>query len=257
MKSKNYWDRTSEARDPFEIPKRISKGIATTAKKFAESQGAPSSVKYIWIYATEEGLQEGQGRGESTSPLGLDSWLNIIDESASLGAEWMIVYIGASLSECPEIWKMCEWAQNVHGLRVGIHLSSVSLSEDDVEQLTQLDTSKTYLMADQRNAESMRFLQEKGIHLIESNLRPGERVPRCTRPEAIACVGLDGKLFTCGLVLGDERYSLGNIQERPLNEIMHDESLPHVIHDTDPYPERGCDACPPHMARRILEGLPQ
>lgn len=257
MKKKNYWDKSADGNDPFEMPKRVSRGIASTARKFAEAGGTPPSVKYIWIYTTEEGLQEGQDRQRATSPLSLDSWLNIIDESASLGAEWMIVYVGSSLTQVPGIWKMCEWGQNIHGLRVGIHLSGMALSDEDIEHLAGLDTAKTYIMAERDAIESLRFLEEKGIRLCESKLRPEERSPRCTKPEAIACVGLDGHLFTCGLVLGNERYSLGNVQERPLDAIMSDRSLPHEVSDTAPHPERGCDACPPLMARRVMESLPR
>lgn len=249
MKSKNYWESVEEGEDPFLLPKRISRGIARCAEQRLDSDAAPV-VRYIWIYVTDDGLRPGYQGPNTRRHLGLDDWLNVIDESASLGAEWMVIHVGASLSQCPMIWKMCEWAQDVHRLHVGLHLSSACLSEDDVERLARLDPEHTHLVADRRDLQGLKFLEERGIRLCEANLRPEEHATTCRNPQSIACVGPDGTLFSCGLVLGDRRFALGEINTQPLRGVMEDGSLPHVVKDTTEFPTRGCDGCPSHMVNR-------
>ena len=165
MKSKFYWEQQDEASRPFDLPRRISEGI-NTCRKNMEGDRAPSTVRYIWIYLTDQGLRHGHYASECDCELSLDDWLNIIDESAALGAEWIMMYVGASLSQCPHVWQMCEWAQQTHGLNVGLHLTCNCLSEDDIERLMRLETSQTYLVADETTITSLRFLQDRTIERI-------------------------------------------------------------------------------------------
>lgn len=255
MKSKTYWNKVGESDNPFELPKQISHGIRSVATKFSELEEQTTHLRYIWIYVTEEGIKRQFANRDLGSNLELNGWLNTIDESASLGAEWMVIYAGASLSDCPEIWTLCHWAQTVHNMKIGIHLDNVSLNDEDVLRLTRLDVSQVFLLVDKSCLEELRYLEEKGIRICESNIRPDERHVPCTNPRAMACVGVDGSLYTCGLVLGDERYALGNIRERGLREVMSDESLPHEVPDTPETADAvgGCDACPSHMVHRFAE----
>ena len=253
MRSKTYWNKDQGRPDPFEVPKRVSRGIEGRRSRMAGDGAVPHPLTYIWIYVTEAGLRQDAEHPQSKDLLGLDGWLNIIDESASLGAEWMVVYVGASLSQVPYIWQVCAWAQDVHELRVGLHLTSNCLSEDDVERLSRLDPERTYLIADEAHIASLRFLESKGIRLCEANVRPAERDTHCTKPEEIACVGAGGRLFSCGLVLGDERFAMGDSQDRTLHDVKADESLPHAVPDTTAFASSGCDACPPLIAMRVLE----
>lgn len=253
VRTKTYWNKDQRSRDPFEIPKRISKEIQARRTHMAGDGADPHPLRYIWIYVTEAGLRQDGGPPQSEDVLGLDGWLNVIDESASLGAEWMMVYVGTSLSQVPYVWRMCAWAQDIHGLRVGLHLTSNCLSEDDIERLSRLDPECTYIIADKAHIASLRFLESKGIRLCEANVRASERDTFCTKPEEIACVGVDGRLFSCGLVLGDERYAMGDARDRTLHDVKADESLPHAVPDTTAYPPSGCDACPPLIAMRVLE----
>ena len=66
---------------------------------------------------------------------------------------------------------------------------------------------------------------------------------------------MDGSLFTCGLVLGEEHYRLGRIQDGSLRDVMENESLPHQIAQTSAFPENHCDGCPPLVARHVLESI--
>ena len=255
MKSKTYWNKVGENENPFEMPRQISHGIRSAATKFSELEGQTKRIRYIWIYVTEEGLQRQFAAKDSDSNLELNGWLNMIDESASLGAEWMVIYAGTSLSDCPEIWTLCQWAQTVHQLKIGIHLENVCLNDEDSLRLTQLDTSRVFLLVDKSCLEELRYLEESGIRICKSNVRPDEREVPCPIPQTMACVGVDGSLYTCGLVLGNERYALGNIRERGLREIITDESLPHEVPDTREIADvvGVCDACPSHMAHRFAE----
>lgn len=253
MRSKTYWDNDEGGADPFRIPKRVAKEVEAASNNVGGVMSVSHPLRYIWIYVTEAGLHHDGRKPEFEESLSLDGWLNVIDECASLGAEWMVVYVGASLSEVPYIWQMCAWAQDVHELRVGLHLTSNCLSEDDIERLSRLDSEKTYLVADKAHIASLRFLEGKGIRLCEANVQAAERVPHCTKPEEIACVGPDGSLFSCGLVLGEERYAMGDSQNRALQKVQVDESLPHSVPDTAAFPSTGCDACPPLIAKRVLE----
>ncbi len=252
MRTKSYWNKSDGGADPFELPKRIAKGLEDCKETAANAEDA-SRLRYLWIYVTESGLRKDSNSPEPHDRLGLEGWLNVIDESASLGAQWMVVYVGASLSQVPYIWRMCEWAQDVHGLRVGLHLTSNCLSEDDIEHLTRLESDKTYLIADKKHIASLRYLEASGLHLSEANIRPSERAKHCTKPEEIACVGTDGRLFSCGLVLGDERFEMGDAQDRTLRDVMEDQSLPHEVPDTTAFSSEGCNACPPLLAHRALE----
>ena len=253
MRSKTYWNKDQGSPDPFEIPKRVAKEIEAGRTHMAGDRVDARPLRYIWIYVTEAGLRQDGERPRSEEALGLDGWLNVIDESASLGAEWMMVHVGTSLSQVPYIWRICAWAQEIHGLRVGLHLTSNCLSEDDIERLSRLDPESTYIVADKAHIASLRFLESKGIRLCEANVRAAEHDTYCTKPEEMACVGADGRLFSCGLVLGDERYAMGNYRDRTLRDVRADRSLPHAVPDTSAFPLSGCDACPPLMAMHVLE----
>ena len=123
MRSKTYWDKDQGASDPFEIPKRVARGIEACSTRGGGEAAISHPLRYIWIYVTEAGLRQDGSGFESEATLGLEGWLNVIDESAALGAEWMVVYVGASLSEVPYIWQVCAWAQDVHNLRAWLNVN--------------------------------------------------------------------------------------------------------------------------------------
>jgi len=253
MRPKSYWEMTSAVSDPFDLPKRISKGLAESSARHGDSRPADPVVKYIWLYVTDDGLVKDSYTAPGKPCQNLDDWLNIVDEASSLGAEWMVVYVGASVSQNPDVWKICYWAQDVHQLKVGIHVASSCMNEEDVEHLNMLVPQQTFIVADKADLGVFRFLTSRGFSLIETNIRPEDRPETCENPEAITCVGANGRLYSCGLVLGDEQYALGDSKVRALSDIMRDESLPHSIPDMSTRPSHGCDACPPLMVKRLEE----
>jgi hypothetical protein len=254
MKSKNYWETEAAGFDPFQLPRRVSQGLNELVHSYTGAE-PPPVVRYLWIYVTEDGIRRRRSNLQESGTLRVEDWLNVIDESAALGAEWMVIHAGASLCQCPEVWKLCEWAQHEHGLRVGLHLSSASLSEDDVERLTHLDRSTTYIIADAPVLAALRPLRDLGMQFCDATVTAEERKASCTNPKELVCVGIDGRLFTCGLVLGDEDYAFGSVLDRGLKKTLQDTNLPHAIHDTTPFAEHGCDGCPPHVAHRITGQL--
>jgi hypothetical protein len=259
-KSKTYWDHSSGEKDPFSVPKSVFRNLADCAHRFENGEnGNPPAIKYLWIYVTEEGLERKRAAEDSGPRLSDEDWLNIIDEACSLGAEWMIIYVGARLSECPEVWRMCDWAQQEYEMRVGLHLSGNCLRASELEYLFKLDSERTYVVADEADAAALETLRERGVNVCVANVRKPADAKRCESPEVMACVGIDGELFTCGLVLGVEEYQLGNVQGEPLQKLIKDQSLRHAVSDIPAYRghDHNCDGCPPHIARRAAESLPE
>ncbi len=251
MKAKNFWDSETAGQDPFDLSRRIATGIAHCA-----DSGAPQrSIRYLWVFVTEENARLASAPSAGRA-LTVDEWLNVIDESAALGAEWLVIHAGTSISACPNVWRMCEWAQTAHGMRVGIHLCGCSLSNDDVEQLKRLDSASTYVVADDCDLGALGYLAQAGVQICSANIREEDRVSNCAMPHDMTCVGIDGTLYTCGLVLGDESYRLGSILERGLGTVISDASLPHEVADTAGFSKHGCDGCPPHVAHRVTQLLP-
>lgn len=249
MKSKFYWQKRHTETHPFDLPRKISESIDGCRKNLEGKQGNPANVRYIWIHLTDEGLRHGQPA--QPSPLALDDWLNVIDESASLGAEWVVIYVGSSLNQAPIVWDLCKWAQETHGLSVGLHLTCDCLTDEDIERLAQLDRQKTYLVADGECSHALRQFEQRGVHVCKSDMHLAEKFTRCTKPADMACVGADGQMFSCGLVLGETEYALGPVHERPIGDVIGDDKLPHAIEDALRFPSRGCQGCPPYVAQQV------
>ncbi|MCH7958818.1 MAG: SPASM domain-containing protein [Candidatus Hydrogenedentes bacterium] len=252
MRSKDYWDHPSTGWDPFTLPKRIARGLALAFRNTTHAESA-TALKYLWLYVNEEGNLRPQDGDDPSVALEIDDWLNAIDESAALGLEWIVISAGASLSSCESVWEIGRWAQEVHGLNVGIHITDPDLSEQDIEHLLSLDPAKTHLIADETHLDALRPLEARGLQICSANIRPDERGSPCLNPQGIACVGKDGALFSCGLVLRDEEFALGNVHEHRLETVMNDDTLRHFVPDTDDYPLQCCNACPPLMAKHVAE----
>jgi hypothetical protein len=216
----------------------------------------PETIQYLWVHLADEVFIPPQFRNGSASEkdLSLEEWYNVIDEAASLGAESVILSIGAPLAQKPEVWPICEWAQNVHDMRVGIYVSNGQITEDDVRRMAQLNKDKTRLFVDSTDLDRLRYADEQyGIQLcIADGFGPDEPQTECHLPESMSCVCSKGKLYTCGLVLGNQRFHMGHINRKRLDGVMTDESLPHSIPEgAVPASPNRCNACPPLMERRM------
>jgi radical SAM protein with 4Fe4S-binding SPASM domain len=230
--------------NPFHLVQEIRDRIRASAGS------APVRVKYLWLYVTPEGLDGGGDRQLST-----EEWLNVIDEAGALGAQWVVVCWQGSPGSDSQIWQICKWAQDTHDCHVGIHVMGDGLSTQDVEKLLGLRHDRTYVLAARNMLDSLRFLEQHDIEVCEADVNVAHRTGTCTLPDDMVCVGPEGKLYTCGLVLGDERFCLGNIFDQSFATVVTDQSLPHHVPDSvcREGNHHNCDACPPLMVERTLQ----
>ena len=256
MKVEKRWQEVYDPNNPFELPQSIAKALRSHAK--GHMKDSKDKVKYLWIYVSEQPRREQDDarRGDATAGaprvLGLDEWLSVVDESSSLGVETLIVTLGCALSKCLNVIAICDWAQASHGMVVGIHVAASPLTPHEARQLMRLDRDMLCVFVDDPSPVSMKFATDMGLKVHPAVAATGGHshgcvTPECHLPEAMACVGPEGTLYTCGLVLGDAKYRLGHFFERKLGHLMTDESLPHVIPAGLPIEGRGCACCPPLM----------
>ncbi len=247
MNTINYWEKADAGYNPFELPQGITKRL----HEFLRKQGRGNErVKYLWMYVSDSGVSV--SAGEPDRVLGLEEWLNVIDEAASLGAEWVVICVGAKLSGHPEVWQIAEWAQNGHNMFVGVHVADTELSDDDLKAIQNLEAEKTHLLVSGQAFDALKHLEDEGISVAIADMTADDHTPPCDYPESMVCVGPRGHLYTCGLVLGNEKFCLGSVLERDLKRVVDDESLPHVVPRSVCWQEHGCDACPPFMVERLL-----
>lgn len=253
MKSKRSWHDGLPITDPFELPKDIARKLDECAKiKDAKPDEQLSALKYLWIHVCPEADGSSpNGPAASEQELTVEDWLNIVDEAASLGVEWLFVCIRDALGKHPCIWDICEWAQNAHKLKLGLHLCGPPLDANDYQYLSALDKSVTYLFVSKEISESALPLERQGFRLLPAEVTPEDHTPPCELAQSMVCVNPKGKLYTCGLVLGHSQYMLGNILERPLADVLNNESAAkRQILEGVPHTKSDCHCCPPLMERR-------
>ncbi len=252
MTSQKRWDRTYAKANPFQLPQTIKRTVRTCSDM--HEHNGNGSLQYLWAYLAEDGLKDIAG-GESR--LNLEEWLGVIDETASLGVTCVILSIGAPLAEYPEAIEICRWAQDAHQMMVGLHLYGVSITSPDVALIATLDPGRTHLFIDPDCMETAKPIRDKGFQVYDAIGQDQDMVePECRLPEEMACVGAGGTMYTCGLVLGDEEFLLGDFYARKLKSVMKDESLPHTVPAGLPKVRNKCNGCPPLMLQRMEEAQP-
>ncbi|HOZ47430.1 MAG TPA: hypothetical protein PLO37_13800 [Candidatus Hydrogenedentes bacterium] len=236
----------------FELPRSIAREL----KRCVESHGietgpANEAIEYLWINVSNQGMPRREDLEPERGPMSLEKWLNVVDEASSLGVHCLLVCAGECLSDHPDIWPICQWAQDAYGMMVGIHTRSRGFGEDEIRHLRALDLRRMCLFVAADCVEKLRYLTEDyGIGLCVADVGEEERSGPCTMPECMVFVGPEGRVYTCGLVFGERNYCLGSVLDRRLSQIVDDQSLPHVVVD---HPKGcSCDACPPIMARRVM-----
>lgn len=251
-RAKGKWLENIPVPAGFELPKAIVKKIRDCADQKTKTQDDERILKYLWVYISDKAARAAGKPTSSNNALSREDWLNVLDESASLGAQWIVICVGTSLAQCPYIWDVCNWAQSIHDLKIGLHMCGATLTDDDIARLRQLEKNKTFLLVDRDRVEAFSYLKEKGLQVHPADVGPEDHTPPCDLAATMACIGPDGKLYTCGLVLGDENFALGNIQDRPLSEIMRNGQLPHAIPADVCHHEGGCNGCPVFVEKRAL-----
>ncbi|MBI5095572.1 MAG: hypothetical protein HZB26_24455 [Candidatus Hydrogenedentes bacterium] len=239
---------------PFHLPKAIAGSLRRHTKAAAEGKEEVSTpLKYVWIYLCETHCARGGGE-PAPARMTLEDWLNVVDESAALGAESIFISVETRLSEWPELWKIAHWAQETHDMLVAICVNESCLSDDQLHELTQLDHDKTRIYVTRDNLESMRYIERFGYKVyVGEVLEVGAVQKACSMPESMLCIGPEGAMYTCGLVLNDDHYLLGHACSQQFESVMGDHSLPHIIPEGIAVTERRCHACPPLMEKRLEE----
>lgn len=252
-------DKRESVEESCGLSGRVARALqeaASSGARVAERGGSRSEpIHYLWLHVCGEGLSGG-GDKQGKTGLSLDEWLNVVDEAAALGARSVIVSAGEQLDTHAEIWNICQWAQDVHGMSVGVYVygKGLPLSPNDLRALEGLDAGKTRLFVDGADLGEVQAVVDMGVPVYNADAiqSADERRP-CQLPHSMTCVGSEGNLYTCGLVLGEENYRLGNVCEKRLDLIMSDRSLPHEIPQGIHREPRRCNACPPLM-ERLLRG---
>ncbi|MCX5757765.1 MAG: hypothetical protein NTU83_04525 [Candidatus Hydrogenedentes bacterium] len=241
-----------ESKEFFGLPRTISKEIRQCAAAHAAEGPAARTVRYLWINIADH--VKGGDSGEQLVPkLNFEDWLNVIDEAASVGICCVVICTGDGLQDNQDLWTICQWAQRVHGLDVGIHARCTQVRPQEVEELQRLDLEHTWLFVTREAYALLRDLESQGIRVRVADVCREDHRPPCDMPESLVFVGPEGSLYTCGLVLGNDEYRLGHVMEKPLNHVIADRSLPRFVPESAPYRMSGCDACPPIMADRMAE----
>lgn len=249
MTTRKRWQKIYTENNPFALPRAVADALGRCCK--GHGGETCESVKYLWIHFP--------GTAEHTTPeaaekaLTTDEWMCVIDEAASIGVKSIIISVGSPLQQVPQLVPVCEWAQNEHDMIVGIH-AYVALRPADAAVLEKLNVAKTRVFADGEHIESARFVEELGIPLhCADGLHDYEEQPQCDLPSTMTCVDPKGTMYTCGLVLGQEQFSLGHIFGRTLSSVVKDNSLPHVIPAGASSGTHRCNGCPPLMAKKMQE----
>ncbi len=244
--SRKRWDSIYANTNPFSLPQHIASGVKSAARARTNGPGA-ERLRCLWVYVTARG-----GSGSSQPPLAADEWLSILDESAALGSECVVISTGAGLDAHPEILAMCSWAQETHGMLVGLHVYKKPLTKAETAKLTTLDQPHFALFVDSEILSDMPDAEDMGIRVYQADCDGRElTVGDCTFPESMTCVGPSGEMFACGYVYGSKKYARGHCLERELSAVMSDEAIPHMIPRGDPGTKRRCNGCPPLMQRML------
>lgn len=250
--SGNRKKSSSEGSDPFLLPRKILRHLKLNGAD-REGGNVSESAHYLWINIDSKCEEGCEHTGPSGHRLSVEEWLNVVDEAASLGVRCVMICVGDSLAVHPEVWEICRWAQETHGMNVGFHTVAESLGDTDLDQLAELDQQKTCLFVKRENLDRLKPVEERGIRLCHAEVQEKDHCPPCDEPKSMVFVGPDGVLYSCGMVLGNDRFRLGHVSEKPLDTVMTDEKLPRNVPAGTPHNHHGCDACPPLMFKRISQ----
>lgn len=181
-----------------------------------------------------------------------EHWLNVVDEAASLGVDTLVISVHTAPSERAELAAICKWAADTHGMRVGVHLSEAPIGAADAAILRGLAGEKFCVFVNSRRRTEVASVLGDGVKLVDADgLEDGAMQPHCELPRQMACVSDGGEMYTCGLVLGQDGFFLGNANEAPIKKVHGDDALPHhVPAGTSDAPHR-CEGCPPLLEERL------
>lgn len=218
------------------------------------AENAKRDITYLWVHVSKEGIaQPKRGAAAPKHPPTVQDWLNVVDEAASIGVNWLMVTLDTRINAFPELIEICQWAQDTYQMRVGLHVSVNTLTEEEVASVRQLNLDLTRLFVKRSAMPNMQSLEAQGIKIRAADPQDYGEKPDCQGAGKLVFVDAHGVLYTCGLVEGNHEYRLGNIHERAFESLLHDPALPHAIHDNLHKVSEGCDGCPSLIANFLRE----
>lgn len=236
--------------NPFELPRSIHQSLRDCASAYAQRGASRAeNVEYLWIDISEEKLSRRVAKERAAKLMGLEEWLNVIDEAAALGVHCMLVHAGCSLSAYPHVWTICKWAQETHGMMVGLHVHGQTLPDAEMDHFRQLDMKRACLFVDTEAYEVMARVRESGVPMCAADVTEDDCSQPCEMPECMVFVGPEGRLYSCGVVFGHRNYCLGSVLDKRLDRIVADAARPSVV--TEHPAGNDCHGCPPIMAKRV------
>ncbi len=234
----------SSETDPLEfflLGRRIRQGLSKCTLAVEARSGG--DVFYLWLQTEPV---------EGAPTLTADQWLNIVDEAASLGVNWLVVTLGPVSGGRTEVADLCRWAHSTHGMVVCLHARAGQLSTEERQLLRELPPESTFLLVDSTSTGEFSDLASEGVHVCSANPAPNgaEGVP-CEYPHRMIFVDARGRLYTCGMVSGEHDFFLGSVLDGSLDAIIHNPQLPHSVASTDPGAHTRCSGCPPLVAKHL------
>jgi hypothetical protein len=252
VSSRKRWQNVYADSNPFALPQAVLKRLGECCRQ--GGRDGTDAVQYLWLHLPDpNNANDAPFRlDEARHHLTLDEWLDIIDESASIGTATLIISVGVPFTEQPLLAALTEWAQVTHDMLVGVHRYGGPLMSGDAEVLQKLNPRRTRLFVDAEYLASADAVEANGIRVYSAEGHEEETVShRCELPSTMTCVDSGGHMYTCGLVLGKEKYGLGHFFDRKLASVIKDDSLPHVIPEGLSEEKHRCNGCPPLMAQRL------
>lgn len=230
----------------FGFPKTLLMKI----KKCSEMvESAPKDIEYLWIRISKE--IDSTGKEKRDCILNLDDWLNIIDEAVAAGANWLVLTIDVPLDQMQEIIEICKWAQDTYNIKVGLFLCRETITENEVQILSQLNKNLTQIFVKKKAFEQFKKIKDMGLFLGIADPQEYGDKPNCEGASKLLYVDSEGSIYTCGLVAGKKSYKLGSIYDCKFHDIVKDPSLPHSVEEKIHKVDEGCDGCPSLLAKHL------
>lgn len=227
-----------ESKRLFELPRRLNDGVRKCGCQVLREGETQQDLVYLW--ASFKVADEGG--------LSVDGWLNVVDEAASLGLNFIVFSLDSPLSENPGIWPVCHWAQETYGITVGIHTDGKTITPQDIEEFKRLDLSKARLYVLREDVERVSGMAGAGVKVGAADPRGDGRAnpqPCCDLPNRMLFVNQQGVMYTCKYVDNDDKFRLAHVKEQPFKNLVKDPTLPRTVPGSVPYVSHGCDGCPP------------
>lgn len=231
--------------DPFVLLKRVRSGLKGV-NECAETSA--NEISFLWVDVSPKGIAQPDDAPAGARSLGLDEWLNVVDEAAGYGVNWLCLTMRTALTSFPDVLRVAQWAQDAHGMMVGLHMSASQMSPEEVDLLRALSFDKLTLYVKQNFLGGFQALVEEGLRVTVADPQSYGNRPNCQGPSRMIYVNAQGDLYTCGLVEGNRTYRLGSVFENTFVNILRDPGLPHALPADIHIVDEGCDGCPALIA---------